>query len=89
MGNPILDMLMGGGNNNMSFIMQLMQYRNNPQQVLNIVAQQYPDAAPILQTINTNSTSADMEQLCRQLCKQRGLDYNTVYNQARKIFNGK
>ena len=83
--NPIMNML-GMGNTIPPQIIQLAQLmRNggNPQAMINMLAQQYPEMGMLLQMSNGNPQN--MEQLCKNLCQQRGLDFNNIYQQAQTM----
>ena len=82
--NPIMSML-GMGNTIPPQLMQLAQLArsNNPQAAMSMLAQQYPELGMILQM--SNGKIQNMEQLCKTICQQRGLDFNTVYQQAQTI----
>lgn len=86
MSNPIMNML-GMGNMISPQIMQLAQLMKsggNMQTMLNMMANQYPELRLILQ--NSNGVSPqNMEQFCRMICQQRGIDFNTVQQQAQQM----
>ena len=86
MGNPILQML-GLGNNNP--MLQMMLNAQSPQQMLMMMMQQYPEAQQAIQQLGPNPTPQGMQQLCEQLCKQRGLDFNAVKTQAQQMMNNR
>lgn len=84
--NPIMSML-GMGNAIPPQIMQLAQLMRsggNPQSMMSMLAQQYPEMGVFLQMPNS-STPQGMEQLCKNLCQQRGLDFNNIYQQAQNM----
>ena len=84
--NPIMNML-GMGNAIPPQIMQLAQLMRsggNPQSMMSKLAQQYPEMGVFLQMPNS-STPQGMEQLCKNLCQQRGLDFNNIYQQAQNM----
>lgn len=89
MGNPILQMLGIGNNNNMTSMLQMMMNAQSPQQMLLMMMQQYPEAQQAIQQLGPNPTPQGMQQLCEQLCKQRGLDFNAVKTQAQQMMNNK
>jgi hypothetical protein len=86
MNNPILQML-GIGNNNP--MLQMLMSAQSPQQMLTMIMQQYPQAQQALNQLGPNPTPQSMEQLCQQLCQQRGLDFNSVKTQAQQMMNNK
>ena len=84
--NPIMSMF-GMGNAVPPQIMQLAQLMRsggNPQSMMSMLAQQYPELGVFLQMPNSN-TPQGMEQLCKNLCQQRGLDFNNIYQQAQNM----
>ena len=88
MGNPILQML-GMGNNNNNPMLQMILGAQSPQQMLMMMMQQYPEAQQAIQQLGPNPTPQSMQQLCEQLCKQRGLDFNAVKTQAQQMMNNR
>ena len=85
MNNPLMQFFMN--NSSLGMLPQLMQYKNNPQQLLKILGQNYPELNTILQNNGNNLTPQNMEQLCRNLCQQRGMDFNQVIGQAKQFIN--
>jgi hypothetical protein len=84
--NPIMNML-GMGNAIPPQIMQLAQLMRsggNSQAMMSMLAQQYPEMGVFLQMPNSG-TPQGMEQLCKNLCQQRGLDFNNIYQQAQNM----
>lgn len=84
--NPIMS-IFGMGNTIPPQIMQLAQLMRsggNPQSMMSMLAQQYPEMGVFLQMPNSN-TPQGMEQLCKTLCQQRGLDFNNIYQQAQNM----
>ena len=89
MGNPILQMLgltTGGGNTN---LIQMMLSAKSPQQMIAMMIQQHPEAQGLFQQLGPNPTPQSMQQLCEQLCRQRGLDFNSVKTQAQQMMNNR
>lgn len=84
MGNPILQML-GITNGGTTNLIQMMMSAKSPQQMLAMVVQQHPEAQGIIQQLGPNPTPQQMQQLCEQLCRQRGMDLNSVLNQAQQF----
>ena len=87
MGNPILQMLGIGNNNNP--MLQMILGAQSPQQMLMMMMQQYPEAQQAIQQLGPNPTPQSMQQLCENLCKQRGLDFNAVKTQAQQMMNNR
>lgn len=72
---------------NMMQIISLMKSGGNPQQmVLNMLEQQTennPFAANLLQLAKGNK-SGEIEQIARNLAKERGIDFDTEFNNFKK-----
>lgn len=72
---------------NMMQIISLMKSGGNPQQmVLNMLEQQTennPFAANLLQLARGNK-SGEIEQIARNLAKERGIDFDTEFNNFKK-----
>lgn len=73
---------------NLIQMVSLMKNGGNPQQmVLNILEQQTsnnPFAANLLQLAKNNKTS-EIEQIARNMAKERGVDFDTEFNNFKKI----
>ena len=63
---------------------QLMRVGNNPQIALSVLAQQYPEMGALLQ-MPGGASSQNMEQFCKMVCQQKGVDYNSVIQQAQMM----
>lgn len=86
MSNPIMNML-GMGNTIPPQIMQLAQLMRgggNPQAMIGMLAQQYPEMGILLQ-MPGGATPQNMEQFCRNLCQQRGLNFDDVCTQTQNM----
>lgn len=72
---------------NMMQIISLMKNGGNPQQmVLNMLEQQTknnPFAANLLQLAKGNKSS-EIEQIARNLAKEKGIDFDTEFNNFKK-----
>ena len=68
---------------NLMQIISLMQSGGNPQQIIGQLMQQNPQMAQMLQGVNMNDTNA-MQNLCRNLCVQKGLDFDTMVAKFRQ-----
>jgi hypothetical protein len=72
---------------NMMQIISLMKNGGNPQQmVLNMLEQQTennPFAANLLQLAKGNK-SGEIEQIARNLAKEKGIDFDTEFNNFKK-----
>ncbi len=73
---------------NLIQMVSLMKNGGNPQQmVLNILEQQTsnnPFAANLLQLAKNNKTS-EIEQIARNMAKERGVDFDTEFNNFKKV----
>ena len=63
--------------------LMFFQLMKNPQQALPILMQANPQMAQMLQGINPND-SKSMEQLCRNVCQQKGIDFDTMLTQFKQ-----
>ena len=77
--NPIMNMLMGQQLSPQLMQLARLMRNNNPQSILQMMAQQYPELGALMQSSN------NMEQMCQMACKQKGIDYNSVMQQAQSI----
>lgn len=86
MGNPLFNLLAGSANlpPELIQVMQLMKSGGSPQALMNMVAQQNPQMGAALNLLSGKSPQ-DMEQVCRNLCQQRGLNFDSLYQQAQQI----
>lgn len=86
MNNPIMNML--GMNNvippQIMQLAQLMRGGGDMQSMLGIMANQYPELNLFLQN-SGGANPQNMEQFCRMICQQKGIDFNTVYQQAQQM----
>lgn len=73
---------------NLMQMVSLMKNGGNPQQiVLSMLEQQTsnnPFAANLLQLAKNNKTS-EIEQIARNMAKERGVDFDTEFNNFKKI----
>lgn len=77
--------------NNMFYpaqILQMIQSGNNPQQVLMNVMQEMaqnknPMMANLLDLARNNNT-AEIEQIARNACRERGKDFDTEFNSFKR-----
>lgn len=87
MGNPLLSILGAnnattGGIGNIAKIkqaMKMVQFAQNPQMAMQQAIQQNPELATVLQLCNGRNP----EQVFYEMCKQKGVDPNTILNQLR------
>ena len=64
-------------------IFQFMQQGINPQQMFNKLARENPQMAQLIKGVNFNDTHS-VEQMCKNICLQKGLDYETMLAQFRQ-----
>ena len=70
--------------------MQMLQGMRNPQQFLqqmigNSIVMKNPIARNAMQMVQ-NGDSKGIEQMARNLCKEKGIDADDVFNQIKSIF---
>ena len=64
-------------------IIQFMQSGGNPQQMISSMLQSNPQLRDVLQGVNFNDPNS-MQQVCRNVCKQKGIDFDTMLAQFRQ-----
>ena len=86
MGNPLIQMFnkRNAGNDALTTLITILKTGGNPQAVLNSMAAQNPKIREALQLLQGKS-SQDMENICRNLCKQKGIDFDTTLQQVQKL----
>ena len=86
MGNPLIQMFnkQNAGNDTLASLIAILKTGANPQTVLNSMAAQNPKIGEALQLLQGKS-SQDMENICRNLCKQKGIDFDTTLQQVQKL----
>ena len=86
MGNPLIQMFnkQNAGNDTLASLIAILKTGGNPQAVLNSIAAQNPKIGEALQLLQ-GKTSQDMENICRNLCKQKGIDFDTTLQQVQKL----
>ena len=86
MGNPLIQMFnkRNAGNDALTTLITILKTGGNPQAVLNSMAAQNPKIGEALQLLQGKS-SQDMENICRNLCKQKGIDFDTTLQQVQKL----
>ena len=88
MGNPLYNML--GGTNNTPNILSLiaaMKNGGNPQQVLQTLAASNPKIAEAMHLLQDKNPH-QLERICRALCAQKGLNYDSVVAQVQNMLRG-
>lgn len=86
MGNPLIQMFnkQNAGNDTLASLIAILKTGGNPQVVLNSMVAQNPKIGEALQLLQGKS-SQDMENICRNLCKQKGIDFDTTLQQVQKL----
>lgn len=86
MGNPLIQMFnkQNAGNDTLASLIAILKTGGNPQVVLNSMAAQNPKIREALQLLQGKS-SQDMENICRNLCKQKGIDFDSTLQQVQKL----
>lgn len=69
--------------------MQFLKGIKNPQQfVMNMLGQnQNPMATQLMQMVKTGNTN-QIEQFARNICKERGMDFDKSFSEFMKQING-
>lgn len=73
--------------NNLAQVMQIFKSGGNPQQLVLNMLQQQAGNTPMgqnLLSLAQNNDGQAIEQIARNLCSQRGLDFNTEFANFRK-----
>lgn len=88
MNNPIMQMfnqqIQSPQNNSLAALIALIKSGGNPQVLINSMAAQNPKIGEAMQLLQGKSPQ-DMENICRDLCKQRGIDFNNVMQQVQSL----
>ena len=71
-------------NNSLATLIALIKSGGNPQVLINSMAAQNPKIGEAMQLLQGKS-SQDMENICRDLCKQKGIDFNNVMQQVQSL----
>ena len=64
-------------------LFQMIKNSGNPQQLAQQLIQQNPQLQQVLNGVNVNDTN-QMEQLCKNICVQKGLDFDTMIAQFKQ-----
>lgn len=70
-------------NPNMWQFMQMLKQNPNPQQLVMQILEQQAGSSPMYANILNlakNGNTAELEQIARNLCKEKGLDYDKEFN---------
>lgn len=82
--NPMQMMGAGGNNNIMQMMMQMMQGKGNPQQIMSQMAQGNP-LFQRAQEMAKGKSPEELEQTIKNLCGQRGIDYDQALAQFKQM----
>jgi hypothetical protein len=83
--NPLKNMFNSGKSNSpLNMLIQVLKSGGNPNALLNSFAQSNPDFAEIMNMVR-NQSPQQLEQICRNLCKKRGIDFDEAYNTVRNM----
>ena len=63
--------------------MQMAKSGGNPQQMMQQMINQNPQMQQMLRGVDTNNPQA-MEQLCKNVCLQKGIDFDTAMAQFKR-----
>lgn len=67
-------------------LMQMVRQNPNPQQFVMQILEQQASSSPLYANILNlakNGNTAELEQIARNLCKEKGLDYDKEFNSFR------
>lgn len=70
-------------NPNMWQFMQMLRQNPHPQQLVMQILEQQASSSPMYANILNlakNGNTAELEQIARNLCKEKGLDYDKEFN---------
>ncbi len=85
--NPIYNMMMGSMANNNPMLQTLIAaYKSggNPLAVIQSMAGNNPGAQEMLSLLQGH-TPQQMEQVCRNICKQRGINFDSAFAQVQQM----
>lgn len=68
---------------NPAMLFQMIRTGGDFQQMTNMLIQQNPQMKQILNGVNINDPNV-MEQICKNICQQKGLDFNTMLTQFKQ-----
>lgn len=88
MSNPIMQIFSGQTmsttNNSLATLIAMIKSGGNPQVILNSMANQNPQIKEAMGLLR-GKTPQDMENICRELCKQKGIDFDTTLKQVQAL----
>lgn len=93
MANSIMQMFynmnsMNNMNNGMSpnllMLASAIKNGNNPQALINMMASQNPKIQEMMSLLQGKS-SKDLESICKELCKQNGIDFDSTLQQIQSL----
>lgn len=78
----------GNGNNPMAQMMGQMMNGGNPQQMMNQMAGNNPVMKRAME-MSEGKTPEQLKDVCKNLCEQRGINFDDAFNQFQAQFKGK
>ena len=84
--NPMQMFSPGNGQNPMMQAMQMMRNMQNPQQIMQGMFQNNP-LFQRAQQMAQGKSEQELEQVARNLCQQRGVDFETMKQQFQGMMN--
>lgn len=78
----------GNGNNPMAQMMGQMMNGVNPQQMMNQMAGNNPVMKRAME-MSEGKTPEQLKDVCKNLCEQRGINFDDAFNQFQAQFKGK
>lgn len=77
-----------GGGNQMAQMMGQMMNGGNPQQMMNQMAGNNPVMKRAME-MSEGKTPEQLKDVCKNLCEQRGINFDDAFNQFQAQFKGK
>ena len=84
MANPIFNLISGGNQNTLMMLVNAIRSGGNPQALLNTMARNNPKIAEAMQLLQ-GKTPDQLERICRNVCAQKGVDFNSVVAQVQQM----
>lgn len=85
--NPLMNMFGKGMPQSIMSFAQLVSMMNggtSPQQIINMLAQQDPQAAQAIQMLQ-NKSPQEMEQIMRTMCANKGINFDQAFAQFKQM----
>ena len=87
MANPLFNLLGNSSPNAFATLIQLMRSGNSAQSALQALAKSNPKVAEAMQLLQDKNPQ-QLERICRNLCAQKGMNYDDVAAQVQQILRG-